>query len=834
MGLHTGDAEFRDGDFYGTSVNKAARVMSLATGGQILLSEITYAFLDEAAGSEFGGRHLGAYRLKGLSGKTGIYQLIHPDLSANFAPLKGREAVPNNLPEEMTSFIGREQEIDQITNYLVDMETDPARRRLVMLIGPGGTGKTRLSIQAARAVREAFTDGVWLVELAALTDPEMIPSTLLNVLDLQETSSTPAIKLISSYLQEKQTLLIFDNCEHLIDACARLIEQILQAAPLVQVLASSREALGINGETVQRIQSLPLPGSGEESWEEIQKSEAIQLFLARAESANAQQWLTAENRSFIFQICHRLDGIPLAIEMAAAQLRVFSPSQILERLDDRFRLLTGGSRTALPRLQTLQALIDWSYELLTEEEKGLFQDLSVFAGGWTIEMALEICSDWDVYALLPQLVDKSLVVAEPQGEGMGYQFLETIRQYARDRLMNSGRSSKIRDQHLNYFVSFSEPIEFLNFLKLEKYATQMEPNLENFRRALTWGIDENPLSALELAGNLLPLWTSVSVIEGISWVDKTLGKVESMPHHNGNAEANLRITKALANGYLARSALLFPMGHNEQKSIDLYKTLGDEARLTLAYGLFGLAGISIGKNIPALEAIEAGLDLAEKNSNRFMYALLLNIKGLAKIYLEMDIQSARELMEQAIALEPLITTNSISGNFALIKIQAFTQNWDRARELVELALEGVAKSAYPENKRQINMYLAERGHIERQSGNLDAALNIYARMITSYRELSMEPAVANLLECFAMIAAQKGQLIRAGRLFGAAEALRERIHADMTSYERIEYEAALSGFRSMINPEQLATAWQSGRSLTMDQAIHDAQRYAEYKTRAGD
>jgi predicted ATPase/class 3 adenylate cyclase len=840
MGLHTGDAEARDGDYYGTSVNKAARVMSLAAGGQILLSDITYALLDEAVEADFNSRFLGTHRLKGLTGRTGIYQLIHPDLPDDFAALKGGEAVPNNLPGEMTSFIGREQEIDQIVNYLLDTEADPARRRLVTLIGPGGTGKTRLSIQAARAAREAFPDGVWLVELAALTDQDTILSTLLNVLDLHETSSTPALKMVTAYLRDKQALLIFDNCEHLIDACAQLIEQILQVAPLVQVLASSREALGVSGETIQRIQSLPLPESDEESWGEIQKSTAIQLFMARAESANAQRWLTAEYSPAIVQICRRLDGIPLAIEMAAARLKVFSPAQILERLDDRFRLLTGGSRTALPRLQTLQALIDWSYDLLTEEEQGLFNDLSVFSGGWTIEMALDVCSDWDVYSLLPQLVDKSLIIAEPQGDSMRYQFLETIRQYARIRLMDSGRSTKVRDQHLTYFVSFSEPDDLVTAFSEREYFLRLLPNLENCRSALTWGIDEDPLSALELAGNLVTFWGNVSVREGISWVDKTMEKAASMPVQSEKAEDNLRLKRAQAIGFLARGLLMFPLGHNEQsfeaarESIELYTTLDDELRLTVAYSLYGLAGISIGRKEPALEAIEAASVLEEKNPNQFIRALLLNLKGLAAIYLEMDIQRAREIMEEAIALEPAIATSMISGTFALIKIQSLSQNWDRARELVEMALDGVAQSGLMDNKRRINMYQAERGHIERQSGNLDAALNIYSNIITSYQELGMDPAVANLLECFAMIAVQKGQRVRAGRLFGAAEALRERIQADMMPYERMEYEAALSNFKSLIEPDELSAAWQSGRSYTMDQAIDEALRYAEYKTRFGD
>ncbi len=833
MGLHTGEAERRDGDYFGTSVNKAARLMALAAGGQVLLTEISFGLLKDIGAEGLKGRLIGKYRLKGLAGRTGIYQLTHPDLPGEFPALPGGESVPNNLPLELTSFIGREREIDQIIQSMLDTEGNPERRRLVTLIGPGGTGKTRLSIQAARQLREAFMDGVWLVELAPLTDPVAIPQTVLDVLALQETPDTPAIKLLSTYLRERQALLIFDNCEHLVEASAQVIEQILQAAPLVQVLASSREALGIYGETVQRIPSLPLPRGQNETWEQLQSSEAVQLFLARAEAANAQRWLTADSGPAIAQICRRLDGIPLAIEMAAARLRVFSPAQILDRLDDRFRLLTGGSRTALPRLQTLQALIDWSYDLLSEEERGLLRDLSVFADGWTIEMAAAVCADWDVDTLLPSLVDKSLVVAEPQEDGMRYKFLETIRQYARDRLMASGRGAQIRHRHLRYFVTFTYAEDVLDLRTIEEFAARTIPNIENFRAALTWGLEEDPLSALELAGNLMTYWSLGPIVEGLAWVDKSLEIVEGNLETDLENVADRRLRKALANGYLARNLSLFQLGHNEKAyqaaktSLTLYQGLEGENRLAMIYGMVGLAGISQGIKEGSLEALEKGIELAKSRSNKLLYATLLNIKGLARIYLEMDIPGAVDYMEQAIAIEPTIATWSISGNFALIKIQALTQNWARARELVDLAIQNTAELIYIENKRQLNMYYSERGHIERQSGNLEAALNIYARMILSYRELSMEPAVANLLECFAMIAVQKGQLPRAGRLFGAAEALRERIGADMTSYERMEYEAAVGQLKTLLDPEDLDASWQGGRNMSMDQAIDFSRAYAD-------
>ena len=403
VGLHTGEAEARGADFYGIAVNKAARIMGMASGQQILLSGTTRAMLQDTplrTDESIGYQSLGQYRLKGLLGRTEIYQLAHPDLPAKFPPLKGGQDTPHNLPMRSTAFVGRETEIKQIGHLLADTDQDPERKRLVTLIGPGGTGKTRLSIRVARDLMEAFPDGIWLVELEPLADPTAIPQALMQVLHIQENPDVPAQKMISNYLRERQSLLIFDNCEHLIEETAALVDLLLQSAPLVQVLASSREALGIAGESILRIPSLPVPAD-DQDWARILDSEAVHLLRDRAEAADCGHWIAPEHGQAIAEICRRLDGIPLAIEMAAARLRVFSPQQILERLDDRFRLLTGGSRTALPRLQTLKALIDWSYDLLSEAEQGLMQDLSVFSGGWTVDMAIGVGSDWDVIELLP-------------------------------------------------------------------------------------------------------------------------------------------------------------------------------------------------------------------------------------------------------------------------------------------------------------------------------------------------------------------------------------------------------------------------------------------------
>lgn len=833
IGLHTGDAEARAGDFYGPAVNKAARIMSLAAGGQVLLSDVSAALLAESPADTLRTKSLGTHRLKGIEGRTGLHQLLHPGLPADFPPIRGGADVPSNLPEELTSFVGRERETEQLIDYLVDTERDPERRRLVTLIGPGGTGKTRLSIRTARRVRGAFSDGVWLVELAPLADPALIPGTVLSVLNVQETPDVPPGQAVMTYLRDRQTLLVFDNCEHLVEASARLIERILQAAPLVQVLASSREALGIYGETVQRIPSLPLPDENEEDWETVRQSDAVQLFAARAEAAGAARWINAEHCHAIARICRRLDGIPLALEMAASRLRVFSPAQILGRLDDRFRLLTGGTRTALPRLQTLQALIDWSYDLLDDEEKGLLQDLSVFAGGWTIEAAEAVCPERDVYSLLPQLVDKSLVTAEPGEDGFRYGYLETMRQYARDRLMESGRVEGVRDRHLAYFVSLSRSEELVDTSVNTETYIRLAPELENCRAALTWAIDRDPLSALELAGNLLNVWALGSVREGQGWVDRAIERVEALEPHDDLSGDGRRRVAALAVGYLARGVFMFQTGHTERaleaasRSVELFEQLENDYGLMVALGISALTGISLGKAGPALAALEKASALSPRYTNRLVRATIVNLRGLAKIYLDMDLPGAAALLEQAVEIEPAIATQSIAGVFALIKLHAFSKNWDRARELTDMALDYEERSGIPANKRQRYMYLAERGHVERMSGNYDAALNIYARMIVAYREISMDPAVANLLECFAMIAVAQEQPKRAARLFGAAEAQRKKLGADMTPYERMEYEPTVAALRAGMAPAEFEAAWAAGAALDVDRAIAEARDYAE-------
>lgn len=387
MGLHMGDAVPRGDDYFGPALNRVARLMALAAGGQTLLSATMVEALTDGLPSEASLKDLGLHRLRDLQHPEQLFQLCHPKLPEDFRPLPSMDALPNNLPPQLTTFIGREKELGEVVESL-------ATTRLVTLTGSGGCGKTRLALQAGAELLEQYTNGVWIVELAALNDPSLIVQSLANALSVREEIGSPLQDTVMRYLKDKKALLIFDNCEHLLEAVAKLGETILRACPNVRLLATSREALGLPGEVSYRIPSLSAPSESDlDDFELIAANESVRLFVDRVALSQSGFQLAPSNATAIAQICRRLDGIPLAIELAAARAKALAPEQIASRLDDAFRILTGGSRTALPRQQTLRATIEWSYNLLSDQEKLLLDRLSVFAGSFSLEAVEKICTD---------------------------------------------------------------------------------------------------------------------------------------------------------------------------------------------------------------------------------------------------------------------------------------------------------------------------------------------------------------------------------------------------------------------------------------------------------
>ena len=507
----------------------------------------------------------------------------------------------HNLPVLLTNFIGRDQEIAQLVRLV-------ASTRLLTLTGAGGCGKTRLALELAANVLDRFPDGVWFVDLAAVYNPSLVTQTVASVLDVREGPNRPIREALLDYVRSRQILLVLDNCEHLITACAQLAEALLRAAVRLCILATSREVLGITGETIWRVPSLSVPEPLQpRSAESLVKYDAVRLFIERAAAVDAAFTVTGANASMVARVCHRLDGIPLAIELAAARVNVLSIEQIDSRLNDRFRLLTGGSRTAVPRQRTLKATVDWSYDLLSDSERQLLRRLSVFAGGWTMEAAEEVtsgngCEREDVLDFLSRLIDKSLVNVDSDiDESRRYRFLETVRQYARERLLQSGEAERLGDRHLAFFQELVQRAEpELNRAGQVTWLNRLQREHDNLRLALEWCLasPERGEQSLELATALCWFWMKRGYFrEGQEYLERALSAI-------GNAPSVLR-AKAL----MSLGSMTFFQGDFVRSRV----LLEEAATLGRAAGDLSVVGFSLGMMAVAL--LEFG-DIAGGVQNR--------------------------------------------------------------------------------------------------------------------------------------------------------------------------------------------------------------------------
>jgi predicted ATPase/DNA-binding SARP family transcriptional activator len=620
-----------------------------------------------------------------------LYESIRDSQPSEPAPAK---AHPHNLPVQLTSFIGREKEIARVKNLLTVY-------RLVTLTGAGGTGKSRLSLQIASELLEEFPDGVCLVELAPLSDPERVPLAVARALGLHETTVTEAVSLLENFLEAKHLLLIFDNCEHLIETCAKLADSLLHTCPNIILLASSREALGIEGEASFRVPPLSFPQAGIAP-EELAQYEAIRLFVERAETASLEFALSPQNAQAVTQICQRLDGIPLAIELAAARVKLLRVEEIAARLDDRFRLLTGGSRAALPRYQTLRASIDWSYALLSPAEEALLQRLSVFAGGWFLEAAeyvgcgegIESC---DVLDLLGQLVNKSLVSVDAEAVlETRYRMLETIRQFAHEKLVETWEARQVRDRHLKYFVDLAERVEHKIRGPDQTVITAMlDADLENLRLALDWSLEGKdkpgwtPDPGFKLASGLLWFWNSQSLFNfALEWLEHLL-KAEA----NSTGEEPVPITRAKIRAKAIRIAGYLAMNAGDidkatafsEQSHSLFKSIKDDGKEGLAYAIWNLGHIAFikGDLSQSEKLMEECLEIFKEAGDRFGEGESYMVFGLialsqrkyeqANRYYEMNLALRKEIGDQDGAAYMLLSLGNVS---------CFLHKFDRARLLM--------------------------------------------------------------------------------------------------------------------------------------------------------
>jgi non-specific serine/threonine protein kinase len=683
----------------------------------------------------------------------------------------------SNLPLALTSFVGRKRELAEVKSLLKGT-------RLLTLTGPGGCGKTRLALAVANELLPEFDDGVWLVELAALNDPALVPLTVAGALGLRESTTGALAQGLSDYLRIKHLLLILDNCEHLIDASAQLAEQLLRICPDLKILATSRESLAVGGESVYTVTTLSLPEPNASSPAKVLESEAARLFIERARAVKTDFRLTAENAPIAAQICQRLDGIPLAIELAAARIKVLKIDHLAKRLDDRFNVLTSGNRTALPRQQTLRATIDWSYDLLPEPARVMFRRLSVFAGGFTLNAAEQICSDESllppaVLEMLALLVDRSLVIVEPRREEERYRQLETIRAYAREKLIDSNEAEPLRQRHLDFFLQFVEESEAdMPWGAAEQvWLDRLEVEQDNLRAALHWSLERGDYEQmLRLAGALAWFWyVHSNFVEGRRWLDQALAHSDTCIPAVRAKGFDRAGTLALLQGDYARASEF------SSAALSLYDASGKSIRKAWVLHQLSYIAFYRGNYAEAIATARESLLLSELFGKREDVACQQLHTGIIAYYQGDDAQ-AKELIEQSL---PVL--HEIGDSLAV------------ARAFHTLGL------------------------VARRRGHLAEAETLFEQSLNMAQEKGTRLDVAQAFEGLAGVAGAQGQSERAVRLFGAAETARQVIGAPLPTGIRMDFDRDLGMTRGQLDTSTFEEAWAAGRSMTLEQAIEYAR-----------
>jgi predicted ATPase/class 3 adenylate cyclase len=825
MGLHCGESKARQGDFYGTELNRAARVMAIGHGGQVLVSGAAAGLLRGRLPGGAALIDLGLHRLKGLSEPERVYQLAHPSLQTDFPPLQSLLSNPHNLPTQLTSFIGRAMELREVKRLLEG-------NRLLTLLGPGGTGKTRLMLQAASDLVEQFPDGVWLVELAPHTSPELVAENTAGVLGVRGQPDRSLVESLVVYFRRKEILLLLDNAEHLIHASAELAERLLAACRQVKILVTSREALSIDGEATFRVPSMSLPAADVATAAELETAESAQLFLERARAVRPDFALTAADVPAVAQIVRRLDGIPLALELAAARLKVMSAEAIAARLDDRFRLLVGGRRTALPRQQTLQALIDWSWNLLEESEQILLRRLSIFSGGWILEDAQQVAGDvhLDEFAVLDNLealVDKSLVATGSLLDGSDrFHLLESIRQYARDRLSEAGEDETLGDRHAAYFAGLVREAEAAQaHVETVAWIGRLVRETENFSAAFDWMEVHDPLLKLATAGKLMALggqgFWSFSPPQARRWLQRAIeiGRTVEVPEGK-RQERQLDLGIALG----AMGSVDLTLGRHEEgaaagaQALSILRPLGASRYLAYTLGIYAYNLNYLGRLSEAFEAGEQARQVARAQGDGVSLSVALAALGMST-FMSGDIEEAHEYLGAAKAVIEELGNSWVGPHILMMegRLLANTGDLERAEAIYRQAdhrFQELAEPSYAITTR------SELAHTLRRQGKWDQALSLYRQTILYFQDMGHEPAVANQLECFAYITVAQDEPEKAGRLLGAAQAIRERTNNPLhLPWETADYERAMEQLGEMLGGAGRDAAVDQGRSMTLDEAV---------------
>ncbi len=825
MALHTGSASERDGDYFGPAVNRVARLLAIGHGGQVLVSGTATDLLQGVMPPQSSLRDLGTHRLKDLAQPEQVYQLIAPDLPQAFPALRSLDQLPNNLPPQLTSFVGREKEVAEIKELLEE-------HRFVTLVGTGGAGKTRCAIQVGGDLLDGSGDGVWLAELAPISDASLVAGVVAQALNVRGEANRPVLETIVTFLKRKRLLLILDNCEHVIDEARNVANAILLGCPDIRILATSREGLNIAGERVYRMPSLPVPRLGESvaSVAELQYG-AIALFVDRAVSSDARFTFSDENAPYVAEICRRLDGIPLAIELAAARVKVLAPKELAQKLNERFRVLTGGSRSALPRQQTMRALVDWSYDLLSENERTLFRKLGIFAGGFTLESASAVCSDGEideiaVLDLLASLVDKSLVHAEPAGNGTRYRLLESMRQYARERLKEGGEYARIAHAHAIAFLALAEDLyRTCDTTARRAWTLQAEPEMENWRAALEWTLIERGDVELgqRLAGVMRPMWVLLDPGEGRRWLRSAVGTTTDQTPEL--VLANLELAEAHVDNALAQRKLSY---EEAARALERFERLGDSRGIAEAQSIAGSALFLFGSAAESEALLSSALAGAERLGLHLVKRRALTSLANLRAY-NGDLEGARAAYAEATASArsagDQVGVSIALGNLAESEFKA-------GHAAVALQTAGSAIDGYRavgSDARHLAITLCNMAAYLITLQRYGEARSRAREALAVSRDAQAEVWTIFSLQHLAAIAvflpdsdASNAGKVRAARLIGYVDARVASLDAMREYTEQQEYDKLLPALRDSLGAEMLAKLMQEGGGWSEDQACSEA------------
>ncbi len=761
MGIHTGHAEWNGKDYMGyMTLARTNRVMSSAYGNQILISNDVRNTLAEINIPEVSFRDLGERRLKDLIQPMKLFQIIFPNIPSDFPPLKTLDARPNNLPVQLTSFIGREKELSDIKRLL-------SGTRLLTLLGSGGTGKTRLALQAGADMIDEFANGVWLVELAEISDPSILAQKVLRALGAEEDPSGSMDETLADFLKDKQMLLILDNCEHVVHECSHLSEILQTRCQQLKILATSREALKCAGEQTYHIPSLAHPQRSEKiSPERLSQYEAVRLFIERALLVNPGFRITNDNAPSLVEVCARLDGIPLAIELAAARMKAMSVEKLHDRLDDRFALLTAGRRTALPRQQTLKALIDWSYDLLPDEEKTLWKRLSVFSGGFSLEAAEEICSDDDLerYGILDyvsNLAEKSILIFDAPTDR--YKMLETILQYGKDLLTDKDEHDALQKKHLSYFLNFAvEQNKKSKATDQNQAFSLIESDHGNIQSALSYALASGDFhAAADIAMSVSYFWIIRGYLfVGNSWFDEILKHEEQIP------KKLLYVLLDKAGGLKLHQSAYDECEKFYRRSFSIKEELGEKLEMSKSLNNLGSISARKGDYENAGKMFEQYLSIIRDLGLRENLPNALNNLSLLELYTG-AYDKARLSIEESLKLcEEFGNNNERYYAFRNAGKLAFELGeYDKSAEYHEKALADSRESSY---KSGIAVTLAELSQVMIEKGDHKRAKLMLEESLSIARESDEAICIAMSLVGLGELAESQSDDRSASECYGEA------------------------------------------------------------------